>query len=248
MGPAGYGDRVEGTHAVLAAARAGRVIRLYVETSRRRRPQVSALIEVVGADRVVFVDDVRPYAGTDSPQGVVAECNPIRPLTLEELCSGSDALMVLDHIEDPHNLGAIARSALAAGVGGLVLSARRQAPLSPAAFKSGAGALELLPVSTVGSIPEALSRLKDHGMWVVGLDARSERSLFGLDLLTEPVAIVVGAEDAGLAELTRRRCDLVVSIPMDPRAENLNASVSAALAAFEIMRVRRVGHDTDSPG
>lgn len=236
MAPAGYGDRVEGVHAVSAALVAGRVEKLYVERSRRGR--LGALIESLGEPSVEFVDDVRPMADTDAPQGVVARCRPIQPATLESLACDDAAVLVLDHVEDPHNVGAAARSALAAGMTGMVVSSRRAAPLSATTFKAAAGALERLPVAVVGSIPEALSRLKDHGIWIVGLEAGAEDGLFGLDLLTEAVALVVGAEGTGLAELTRKRCDLLVSIPIAADTESLNASVSAALAAFEIMRVR----------
>jgi 23S rRNA (guanosine2251-2'-O)-methyltransferase len=236
MAPAGYGDKVEGTHAVLAAARAGRVVSVYVE--RARLNGLGEVLSATGDAKVRVVDDVMSMATTDSPQGVVAHCRPILPVTLEGLRQSTDAILVLDHIEDPHNLGAMARSALAAGVGGLVVSSRRQAPLSAAAFKAASGALESIPVAVVGSIPSALERLKALGCWIVGLDVGAEQPLFGLQLLTEPVAVVIGAEGAGLAQLTRKRCDVVVSIPMDSRAESLNASVSAALASFEIMRVR----------
>lgn len=236
MAPAGYGDRVEGFHAVAAALAAGRVEKLYVEKSRRGR--LGALLESLGQPSVEFVDDVRPMADTDAPQGVVARCRPIQPATLESLAGDDAAVLVLDHVEDPHNVGAAARSALAAGMTGMVVSSRRAAPLSATTFKAAAGALERLPVAVVGSIPEALSRLKDHGVWIVGLEAGAEDGLFGLDLLTEAVSLVVGAEGTGLAELTRKRCDLLVSIPVAADTESLNASVSAALAAFEIMRVR----------
>lgn len=236
MAPAGYGDRVEGFHAVAAALAAGRVENLYVERSRRGR--LGALLEGLGQPSVEFVDDVRPMADTDAPQGLVARCRPIPPATLESLAGDDAAILVLDHVEDPHNVGAAARSALAAGMTGMVVSSRRAAPLSATTFKAAAGALERLPVAVVGSIPEAMSRLKDHGVWIVGLEAGAEDRLFGLDLLTEAVALVVGAEGAGLAELTRKRCDLLVSIPIAADTESLNASVSAALAAFEIMRVR----------
>jgi 23S rRNA (guanosine2251-2'-O)-methyltransferase len=237
MAPAGYGDRIEGIHAVSAALRAGRVERLFVEKGRRHR--LADLLSDVEGPMVKLVDDVRSMAETDAPQGVVARCRPIRPVTLESLTGEGAAALILDHVEDPHNVGAAARSARAAGLGGMVVSARRAAPLSATAFKSSASALESLPVAIVGSIPEALSRLKDKGLWIVGLEAGSGQSLFGLDLLTEPVAVVVGAEGSGLAELTRKRCDVLVSIPMASATESLNASVSAALASFEIMRVRQ---------
>lgn len=219
-----------------AALAAGRVERLYVEEGRRGR--LGDLLAGVDVDMVKVVEDVRSLADTDAPQGVVARCRPIQPVSLESLSSNDAAVLVLDHIEDPHNVGAAARSARAAGVGGMIVSDRRAAPLSGTTFKAAAGALEKLPVAIVGSIPEALSRLKDDGVWIVGLEAGGDQSLFGLDLLTEPVAVVVGAEGSGLAELTRKRCDVLASIPMATNTESLNASVSAALACFEIMRVR----------
>ncbi|HZD23067.1 MAG TPA: RNA methyltransferase, partial [Acidimicrobiia bacterium] len=207
MAPAGYGSRVEGVHAVAAALAAGRVEKLFVE--KGRRGSLGGLLSDAD-DRIVrFVDDVRSLADTKTPQGVVAECRPIRPVNLEQVAEGRPALLVLDHVEDPHNVGAAARSARAAGMTGMVVSARRAAPLSASAFKAAAGTLEHLPVSIVYSIPEALSRLKDHDVWVVGLDAGGEQSLFGLDLLTEPVALVVGSEGSGIAELTRKRCDVL---------------------------------------
>lgn len=237
MALGGYGDKVEGIHAVAAAVAAGRVERLYVERGRRTR--LGDLLSGVDPGRVVLVDDVRSMAETDAPQGVVAHCRPLRPASLESLASDTAAVLVLDHIEDTHNVGAAARSALAAGMTGMVVSSRRAAPLSAATFKAAAGALERLPVGVVNSIPEALNRLKSGGVWVVGLDAAGSESLLGLGLLTEPVAVVVGAEGSGLAELSRKRCDVVAHIPMAEGTESLNVSVSAALVCFEIMRVRQ---------
>ncbi|MGA8040109.1 MAG: RNA methyltransferase [Acidimicrobiia bacterium] len=239
MAPAGYGGRVEGVHAVAAAVSAGRVRRLRVEEGRLRRHEVKGIVDLMPPDRVSIVPDARAIAETEEPQGLVADCEPIIPAPIDDLATDDAAVIVLDHIEDPHNVGAIARSALAAGMTGMLISSRRAAPLSAAAFKAASGALERLPVAVVGSIPDALSRLKANGVWVVGLDAEGESSLFGLDLLTEPVAVVVGSEGQGLSVLATKRCDLVVSIPMSAGTESLNASVSAALAGFEIMRARR---------
>jgi 23S rRNA (guanosine2251-2'-O)-methyltransferase len=236
MAPAGYGDRVEGVHAVAAAVDAGRVEKVYIEESRR-----SSFFHLLGsvADlEVVVIDDAREMAETRAPQGIVARCRPIMPVSLESLATDDAALIALDHVEDPQNVGAVVRSAAAAGATGLVMSSRRAAPLSATAFKAAAGTLERMPVAVVGSIPEALSRLKDAGVWVVGLDPSGDQSLFGLDLLTEPVAMVIGSEGSGIAPLTAKRCDLVASIPMAEGVESLNTSVSGALAAFEIMRVR----------
>lgn len=238
MARAGYGNRVEGLHAVAAAVAAGRVERLTVERKRRSREEISRLIDAVGEARTVLVDDTRDIADTAAPQGVVADCTPILPVELDTLATETAAVLVLDHLEDPQNVGAIARSAVAGGCSGLVMSGRRSAPLSAAAFKAAAGALERLPVAVVGSIPEALQRLKAKGVWTVGLDTGGGQSLFGLELLTEPVAIVIGAEGEGLSHLTSKRCDVIAAIPMTAETESLNASVSAALAIFEIMRAR----------
>jgi 23S rRNA (guanosine2251-2'-O)-methyltransferase len=202
---------------------------------------MAAIVEAVGSGQVRVVPDVRSMAETDAPQGVVAECAPSSPIDLDDLSGPGAAIVVLDHIEDPHNVGAIARSALASDMTGLVVSSIRAAPLSAAAFKAAAGALERLPVAMVGSVPEALNRLKSRDIWIVGLDPDSADSLFGLPLLTEPVAVVVGAEGKGLSTLVEKRCDMLASIPMAPGTESLNASVSAALACFEVMRVRSQG-------
>lgn len=239
MAPAGYGNRVEGLHAVAAAAEAGRIRRLFVERGRGATPELERTLAVMPPEAVAELDDIGEVALTDGSQGVAADCIPIMPVELGDLAGPGAAVLILDHLEDPHNVGAIARSTRAAGMSGMVVSSRRAAPLSAAAFKAAAGALESLPVAIVSSIPEAMSRLRDLGVWLVGLSADAEESIFGLALLTEPVAVVVGAEGSGLSRLAAERCDLLAAIPMAGETESLNASVSAALAAFEIMRVRQ---------
>src|SRR5690606_33608686 len=141
----------------------------------------------------------------------------------------------------PHNVGAIARSAVAAGISALVLSDRRSAPLSGATFKAAAGALEHLRVAVVGSIAESVTRLSRLGLWTVGLEGGAAESLFSLEILAQPTALVVGGEGGGLSRLVADRVDLRVSIPIAGPVESLNASVAAALAAFELYRVRHDG-------
>jgi 23S rRNA (guanosine2251-2'-O)-methyltransferase len=147
-------------------------------------------------------------------------------------------LLVLDHLEDPRNVGAIARSMVAAGVKALVLPERRSAPLGPTAFKAAVGAFEQLTIVQVKSTADAMRRLRKLGVWLVGLDAAGERSLFGCDLLAEPVAVVIGAEGKGLGRLAGDLLDISVSIPISREVESLNASVAAALAVFEVSRMR----------
>jgi 23S rRNA (guanosine2251-2'-O)-methyltransferase len=189
---------------------------------------------------VVEVEDVRPLAETTAPQGVVAECEPIRPHDLKALVARAQrpSLVVLDHVEDPHNLGAVARSALAASATGLVVAVRRAAPFGAAAFKAAAGALEHLPVSIVNSVADAVTRLEKLNVWTVGLDASAEESLFECQLFTEPVAVVIGGEGGGMSHLVRERVSKLVRIPMADGVESLNASISAALAMYEVKRMR----------
>lgn len=239
MAPAGFGHRVEGLNAVRAAAQGGRVVDLWVERSRLRA--AADILEVVRSKRgrVHEVESLRDRAETERHQGLAADCLPLAIATLDQLVDTErPALMVLDHIVDPHNLGAIARSSLGAGMTGLVASNRRAAPFSATAFSAAAGAFEFLPVAIVSSIPDALARLNQRGVWSVGLDQAGPKELFGLELLSEPVAMVVGGEGAGLSELVRSRLEVTARIDLVPAVESLNVSVAAALAAFEVQRVR----------
>ena len=242
MAPAGIGADLEGFHAVKAALEAGRVVGLQIEAGRTTNPEVLALVEQAkeAGVRVEVVDDVRPFAVTAVPQGLVAQARPLTNHSLDALIDPAPCLLVvLDHLEDPHNVGAIARSARAAGATGLVIPTRRSAPLGPTAFKAAAGALEKLRVSLESSTADAVQRLKKLGVWTLGLTANGGDRLFDLPLLTEPIAIVVGGEGRGLGKLVEDRVDVRVHIPMVADSESLNASVAAALAVFEVARIRK---------
>ncbi|MDX1448053.1 MAG: TrmH family RNA methyltransferase, partial [Acidimicrobiia bacterium] len=194
MAHAGIGRSVEGIHAVTAALQAGRVELLSVERGRANRDDIQSLVEQARSSgvRIDLLDDVRAVAETTAPQGVVATCVPLKTWSLEELVAQSSpaALLVVDHVEDPHNVGAMARSAVAAGVPRMAVSDRRSARIGAAAFKAAAGAMEQLSLAVIGSVADALRNLSSMGVWTVGLDAGGDRSLFGLDRLTEPGAIV----------------------------------------------------------
>ncbi len=242
MAHAGIGADLEGTHAVAAALDMGRVTQLTVERGRAKNTEVRHLIELAEqrSIRIEYVDDVRPLAVTGAPQGVVARARPIEPISLKAAVGLAEipALLVLDHFEDPRNVGAIARSAVASGMTALVMSSRRSAPLGATAFKAAVGALERIPIVMASSIADVLKRLDQLGLWRVGLDGTADRSLLGLDLLAQPVAVCIGAEGSGLSQLVADRCDVLVSIPMVGATESLNASVAGALASFEVARVR----------
>jgi 23S rRNA (guanosine2251-2'-O)-methyltransferase len=149
-------------------------------------------------------------------------------------------LVVLDGVEDPHNVGAIIRSIHAAGGTGLVRQTRHAAPLGGATAKASAGAVEHVPVADVVNIARALDELKEAGVWTVGLDAEAKVRYDTVDL-TLPTAVVVGAEGSGLRRLVRERCDTLVSIPMRGHVGSLNVSVAAAIVLFEAVRQRDRG-------
>lgn len=242
MAPAGIGDKVEGLHAVAAAVEAGRVVRLTVEQQRLRHEAYAGVVDSAaraGAE-IRHVEDVRSAAATDAPQGIIAVCRPLPPFSLDEAVAAAEppALLVLDRVQDPRNVGAMARSALAAGIPAMVVPERRSAPVAATAFKAAAGALEHVRVVTVGSVADALRRLRKAEVWLVGLDGDAETSLLGLPLLSEPVALVIGAEGSGVSRLAGELLDQKVRIPMVGAIESLNASVAASLAMFELARCR----------
>ncbi len=177
-------------------------------------------------------------------QGVLLEVGPLPTLTLDELATlgdeGSRWLVALDGVEDPQNLGAVARVAEAAGVGGLVLPERRVAPLSPAAVRASAGALELLPVSNVVNLPRSLGELKRRGFWIFGADADDGEDLFAASdrLFQGDLVLVLGAEGRGLRPGVRAALDARVRVPLAGRVASLNVATAAAVVLFEWRRRR----------
>ncbi len=243
-----------GRRAVLEALRASRPISriLVAQTAHVRGP----LREIVAEARtrripVQTVDPRRLDAlGRGIPHQGVAALGAIQTLVeLEDLLQRArdrgeaPFLLVLDGIEDPQNLGAVIRTAEAAGAHGVVITRRRAAGLSPAVARAAAGATAYLPVAGVGNLAAALERLKAEGVWVVGADAdASER--YDEGALAPPVALVLGSEGRGLHRLVRERCDRVVRIPLWGRVQSLNVSVAAALLLYEVARHRDAGADS----
>ena len=176
-------------------------------------------------------------------QGVVALQDAFAYKRLTDLAA-VDLVVVLDGVTDPQNLGAIARSAEAAGADALVLRERRSVHVTPAAEKASAGALSWLDVVLVGNIVRALEDLAKRGCWSVGLAGEAEHTLWDTPLLDGPVAVVVGAEGAGLSRLVAERVDALVSIPMAGRMTSLNASAASAVTLFETLRRRHVAERT----
>jgi len=238
-------DRLTGIHAVREALASKRALDRILVARGRHGDRIEELVRLAreAGVPVRFEDRVQldRLAGSEAHQGVVAVAAAKSAGTLGDLIAqaGPDALLVLlDGIEDPRNLGAIARSALAAGATGVVIAERRAAGLTDAASRAAAGALEHLPVARVGNMARAMEELKEAGWWLVGLDERAEKTHTEQDL-TGKIALVMGGEGKGLHELVRKRCDFLVAIPTVGPVRSLNVSVAAGVVLFEAVRQRR---------
>ena len=213
---------------------------------------VEDIVVIANARRVpvayVGKAKVEREARTDAPQGVIAYAADVPEADLGRLIKpgrnkgdGATApfLVAVDGVTDPRNLGAIVRCCDGAGVTGLLLPQHRAVHVTPTVAKTSAGAIEYVPMAIVPGLPATLGRLKQEGVWVVGLDDGADRDLFDLgDLAEEPICLVMGAEGAGLSRLVRERCDLIVSIPMLGGVSSLNVSAATALATYEVARRR----------
>jgi 23S rRNA (guanosine2251-2'-O)-methyltransferase len=238
---------IHGFHAVIARLRAqpGSVEELYVDRTRRdaRMRDLVKLAEAANV-RVMQVDAARlaGMAGGERHQGVVAAARPVAlAKSLDDLLdaiSEPPLLLVLDGITDPHNLGACLRVADGAGVHAVVAPKDRSAGLSAAAIKVASGAADSVPYITVTNLARTLDELKERGIWVVGTADDAPQSLYEADF-PEAVAWVLGAEGEGMRQLTRAKCDLLVSIPMLGACGSLNVSVAAGVVLYETRRRRR---------
>ncbi|MFZ4584751.1 MAG: 23S rRNA (guanosine(2251)-2'-O)-methyltransferase RlmB [Acidimicrobiia bacterium] len=237
------GEQIEGRRAVLELLHAQtRPVREVLLARGETDDEIEALAFEAGA-RVRHVSEVQLEAEARSaaPQGVIAYAAPLAEADADELLNDPAAFLVaLDGVTDPGNFGAILRTAESAGATGVIVPKQRSARVTPTVAKAAAGAIEHLPLAPVPGIPAFLERAKRAGVWSVGLDERGESSLFDLSLADAPLVIVMGAEGRGLAALTKKRCDLLVNIPMRGHVESLNVSAAAALACFEVAR-RRLG-------
>ncbi|HKH71636.1 MAG TPA: 23S rRNA (guanosine(2251)-2'-O)-methyltransferase RlmB [Vicinamibacterales bacterium] len=234
---------VYGINPVLEALRAGRVKALRIarrDDERMRELLAFASTHGIAPERVTN-DVLTRQAKGGVHQGVVADVDDASDYSVEDLVRGARAealILVLDGIEDPHNLGAILRSADATGVDGVIVQARRSAARSGVAAKASAGAMAHVKIAEVVNIARALEELKDLGVWTVGLAGEASLPYDDVDFCS-PTAIVLGAEGPGLRRLVRDKCDLMASIPMHGHVGSINVSVAAGVVLFEAVRQRR---------
>lgn len=232
-----------GVHAVYEVLAAGRqpVERIHVLRDARL-PRLKQILDLARERGVPVRKEERAVldkiAGGVVHQGIVAIASETSYAPLKRIFDAKlPCVVVLDGIEDPHNLGAVIRTAEASGVSGVIVPERHSAPLSAAVAKASAGALAYVPVIRVTNIANTLDELKTNGLWVVGVDEEGERLWTDFDY-TSPVALVFGGEHRGLRRLVREHCDVVVRLPMVGRVGALNVSVTAGILLYEVVRQR----------
>jgi 23S rRNA (guanosine2251-2'-O)-methyltransferase len=243
------GDQVEGRQAVRELLLAGRrkVREIWLLAEQDQADVLEDIVELAEAERVPVRTVSRgkffAEARCEAPQGVLAKAAPLEESLLDDLATARPGgrppfLVAVDGVTDPGNLGALLRSAECAGATGIVLPRHRAVHVTPTVTKAAAGAVEHLAFAVVGGLPAALQQLSRHGVWVVGLDGGGSTGLWDLPAADGPIALVLGAEGAGLSRLVRQRCDEIASIPLSGALSSLNVAAAGALACFEVARAR----------
>ncbi|MGF7186330.1 23S rRNA (guanosine2251-2'-O)-methyltransferase [Desulfitispora alkaliphila] len=234
-----------GKNAVLEALKADREINKVMFSSDARLNEINSRAK----DKKIPVQKVSKskldqLSGNGKHQGVIAMVSPKEYIDFDQLVDKSfresqePILIILDELEDPHNFGAILRTAEAAGAQGVVIPKRRSVPLTQVVAKASAGALEYMPVARVSNLVNAIKELQQRGYWVVGTDASGSKTHTEVDL-KGPIALVIGSEGKGMGRLVKETCDFVAKLPMRGSINSLNASVAAGVVIYEALRQRQ---------
>jgi 23S rRNA (guanosine2251-2'-O)-methyltransferase len=233
---------LSGLHPIAEALRSKRPLERVLVAQGAGGPRLQEIIDLARRQSVPVRFEPRAsldrLAGSSAHQGVIALGAAQKYADLERAAEGAELVVVLDGVEDPHNLGAIIRTAHAAGAASIIIPERRAASVTDVVAKAAAGALEHLPVARVTNVNRTLEDLKERGFWIYGLDERGTEDYDRVDY-GSPTAIVLGGEGKGLHEQVRKHCDLLVRIPMAGKISSLNVSVAAGVVMFEWKRRRR---------
>lgn len=240
-------ERIEGRNSVLEALRGGRHVEKIFIAREAKRSGTLRKITALAAEKGTPVFEITKrqisrIAPSEHHQGVVALVTPFAYQTLDDLIRGLNEekpglLLALDGVEDPRNLGALMRIADGCGVDGIIVSKRRSTPVTSTVLRTSAGAAEYVRVARVANVSSALLRLKDAGLWIVGVEVSGSVPYYSIDY-TKPTCVVLGGEGKGLGRLTAERCDVVVRIPMLGKVESLNVAAAGAVVLFEAARQR----------
>ena len=240
-----------GINPVREALRAYRALDKVLIAKGAAGPRIQEIVDLCRAQSVPVRFESRETLDRASKgvshQGVIAFGAAQDYVDLESAITGANLVVVLDGVEDPHNLGAIVRTAHAAGANAVIVPERRAAPLTETVARAAAGALEYLPVARVTNVSQTLERLKDKGFWIYGLDERGTELHYDVDF-AKPTAIVLGGEGKGLHQGVQKHCDVLVRIPMAGEVSSLNVSVAAGVVLFEWRRKQdgECRHSTDA--
>ena len=242
-----YLDQVEGRNSVLELLESGKDInKIFVERGQKQG-SINKIIAIAKQKKIVIVEkDKRQMvqmAQTENYQGVIAIVPPFEYCEIEEIIEEANKksedpfVLILDGIEDPHNLGSIIRTAETAGVHGIIIPKRRSASVNSTVNKVSAGAVEHMKIARVNNISDAIEKLKKLGLWICGTHINTEKYYYNQDL-TGPLGIVIGNEANGMSDKVTKNCDFLVKIPMKGKIKSLNASVSAGIVIYEAVKQR----------
>jgi 23S rRNA (guanosine2251-2'-O)-methyltransferase len=228
------------------AARRRRVFKIYLAKEKKsgRLAQIEALAGARGVSiKHIAPGDFKALTGTMGHQGAAAAVSPYPQVAVQDILQsvqgegGQHLLLMLDNIQDPQNLGAIIRTALCAGIHGVIVSKDRSASPTPAVSKASAGALEHIRLVRVTNLVQTIKLCKDNGLWIVGLQKNAVESIYAADL-SGSIVLVLGGEQKGIRRLVKEHCDFLVSIPQQGTLNSLNASAAGAVAMYEVFRQR----------
>ena len=241
---------IYGIHPVFEAFNADRrhFFELLIE-KKKASQRIKKIIGLAGSKNLplkkIESDQLNALLGTGAHQGVAARVSPYPFAALDDMLAPDDitagtcGLLLLDHLQDPHNLGAIIRTASCAGINGIVLPKDRSVTPTPAVSKASAGALEHMKIARVTNMARTVTLLKERGLWIIGADQAAQQTLYTSDL-TGPAAFVIGSEHKGIRPLVKKKCDMLISIPLTGPIQSLNASVAAGIFVYEAYRQRQM--------
>lgn len=242
-----FDDQVEGRNSVLELLESDKDINKIYITKGEKQGSINKIIGRAKGKGIVLVEvdksKLDEMSQTGNHQGVIAIVPPFEYCEVEDILDEAKNkneqpfILILDGIEDPHNLGAIIRTAETAGVHGVIIPKRRAASVNSTVNKVSAGAVEHMKIARVNNINDTIQFLKDNGLWIIGTDGKAENYYYEQDL-TGPIALVIGSEGYGMNRLVSENCDILVKIPMNGKITSLNASVSAGIVTYEIVKQR----------
>ena len=243
-----FDDQIEGRNAVLELLESKKDINKIYITKGEKHGSITKIIAKAKERKIVIVEvekeKINQMAQTENPQGVIAIVPPFNYCEVDDILEEAKKknekafILILDGIEDPHNLGSIIRTAETAGVHGIIIPKRRAAAVNSTVVKTSAGATNFMKIARVNNINETIEYLKEKDIWIYGTDMETSKIYYDEDL-TGNTAIVIGSEGNGMSRLVKEKCDFLIKIPMKGKLTSLNASVSAGIVMYEVVKQRR---------